>query len=146
MEEQLLPPTPETKPQRTRLLTILCILTFIGSGMNLVSNFMIATFYETFVVVAETFSEKFNLPGMEMIIESRPVFFLTTGFFYAASLIGALLMWKLKKSGFHVYTIAQILLVIAPMYFLKMPGPSMPDLLLSGTFILLYSINLKTMS
>ncbi len=146
MEEQLLPPTPETRPERTRLLTILCILTFIGSGMNLVSNFMIAAFYETFVVVAETFAEKFNLPGMEMIAESRPVFFLANGLFYATSLVGSLLMWKLKKSGFHIYTIAQILLVIAPMYFLKMPGPSMPDLLISGTFIILYSMNLKTMS
>jgi len=145
MEEQLLPPTPETKTQRTRLLTILCILTFIGSGMNLISSFMIAAFYDAFVAVAETFSEKFNLPGMEMIIESRPVFFLTNGLFYVASLAGALLMWNLRKAGFHVYTIAQILLVIAPMYFLKMQGPSMPDLLLSGTFIILYSMNLKTM-
>ncbi len=145
MEEQLLPPTPEAKTQRTRLLTILCILTFIGSGMNLISSFMIAAFYDTFVEVAKTFAEKFNLPGMEMIVESPPVFFLTTGLFYAASLTGALLMWNLKKAGFHVYTIAQILLVIAPMYFLKMQGPSMPDLLFSGTFVILYGMNLKTM-
>jgi len=146
MEEQLLPPTPEAKTQRARVLTILCILTFIGSGMNLVSGFMIAAFYDAFVVVAETFAEKFKLPGMEIILESRPVFFLTSGLFYTASLTGAILMWNLKKAGFHVYTIAQILLLFSPMYFLKMQGPSMPDLLISGTFVILYSLNLKSMT
>jgi len=145
MEEQLLPPTPEDKPKRTRLLTVLCILTFIGSGMNLFSGFMTAAFYDTFTSVAQAVAEKFKLPGMESLLESPPALFLTLGFFYSASLTGALMMWNLKKAGFHVYTIAQILIIIAPMYFLKMQGPSMPDLLLSGTFIIFYSINLKTM-
>jgi hypothetical protein len=96
--------------------------------------------------IAETFAEKFNIPGMDLLAEAKPIYFIATAACYAVSLAGALLMWNLRKTGFHLYTIAQILLVIAPMYFFHLPSPSMLDILLSGTFILLYSTNLKIMS
>jgi len=83
---------------------------------------------------------------MEMFTNGPSLFFAFSALIYAASITGAVYMWKLKKIGFHVYTISQILLVIAPMYFFKLPGPGLMDILLAGAFILLYSMNLKTMS
>jgi hypothetical protein len=146
MEE--LPPgsVPETRPPRPTLLTVLCILTFIGSGMNLFSSFVIAGFYDVFVEIAHEFAERFKFPGIDLLLETKPIFFLVSGIFYAGSLAGAVLMMRLKKAGFHVYTIFQILLVIAPMYFMHLPSPGFPELLFSGLFILLYSMNLKFMS
>jgi len=145
MEEPGILPDQKVKSQRPKLLTVLCILTFIGSGMNFFSNAMIAAFYDAFTEIAGTFAEKFNLPGMDIIMESPPVFFLASAILYAGSFAGAFLMWRLRKTGFHIYTIAQILLIIAPMYFLKMSKPSFFDILFSGIFVVLYSINLKTM-
>jgi hypothetical protein len=146
MEELTHGPMPETKPQRPTLLTVLCILTFIGSGMNLFSSFVIAGFYEVFVEIAHEFAEKFKLPGIDLLMEAQPIFFLVSGIFYAGSLAGAVLMMRLKKAGFHVYTIFQIMLVIAPMYFMHLPSPGFPEMLFSGLFILLYSMNLKFMT
>ncbi|MCK9204389.1 MAG: hypothetical protein M0P58_08160 [Bacteroidales bacterium] len=146
MEEITQPPLPELKPKRNNLLTLLCILTFIGSGMNLLSSLTIAGFYDTFVEVAQVFSEKFKLPGMETMMEAKPIFFLVSGLFYAGSLVGAYYMFRLKKNGFHIYTIFQILLIIAPMYFMHMAGPSLFDILLSGAFVLLYGTQLKFMT
>jgi len=146
MEENTLSQPTETKPKRPNLLTILCILTFIGSGMNLFSSLVIAGFYDIFVEIAKEFSEKFNLPGIDMLLETKPLFFLVTGLFYAGSLVGAALMMQLKKTGFHIYTIFQILLVLAPMYFMHLSHPGTPDLLFSGLFVLLYGMNLKYMS
>ncbi len=143
MEEPILPAVPEAKPKRPNLLTVLCILTFVGSGMNFFSSIVIAAFYNTFTEVARTLAEKFSIPGIDMILESPPSFFFTSGILYAISFAGAMLMWNLKKIGFHVYTIAQILLILAPMYFLKLPGPSLFDILFSGMFVILYSVNLK---
>jgi hypothetical protein len=137
---------PESKPQRPTLLTVLCILTFIGSGMNLFSSLVIAGFYDIFVEIAREFADKFKLPGIDMLLEAQPLFFLVSGIFYAGSLVGAILMMQLKKAGFHVYTIFQILLIIAPMYFMHLASPGLPELLFSGLFILLYSMNLKFMS
>ncbi|MCX6247773.1 MAG: hypothetical protein NTW10_08580 [Bacteroidetes bacterium] len=146
MEELTPGALPETKPQRPTLLTVLCILTFIGSGMNLFSGLVIAGFYDVFVEIVQEFGKKFNIPGIDQLLEARPLFFLVTALFYAGSIVGAILMMQLKKTGFHVYTIFQILLVIAPMYFMHLSSPGFPEMLFSGLFILLYSMNLKFMS
>ncbi|MCK9421778.1 MAG: hypothetical protein M0Q38_04210 [Bacteroidales bacterium] len=145
MEELTQHPLPETKPKRPNLLTVLCILTFIGSGMNMLSSLIIAGFYDTFIEVVQVFAEKFKLPGIDSLLEANPRYFLFSGLFYAGALVGALLMFRLKKAGFHVYTIFQILLILSPMYFMHLSGPSIPDIIFSGTFILLYSTNLKFM-
>jgi len=114
--------------------------------MNAFSSLMIAAFFEPFQVIAADLAEKFTLPGLDIMLNATPVFFLASGLLYIGSLTGALLMWKLRKTGFHTYTIAQILLLIAPVYFLKLPSPSILDLVLSGLFIILYSTQLKSMN
>jgi hypothetical protein len=145
--EEITPGThTETGPKRPALLTVLCILTFVGSGMNLISSLFIAGFYDTFVEVVQVIADKFKIPGTEALLEARPIFFLVSGIFYAGSLVGAVLMMRLKKAGFHAYTISQILLVMAPMYFMHLAGPGIPELLFSGLFVFLYSLNLKFMS
>jgi hypothetical protein len=137
-------PTPSV-PKRPVLLTVLCILTFIGSGMNIFSGLIISLFHDTFLTIAEELSENLDLPGIEVILQAPPVFFLSSALLYAGSLTGAVMMWNLRRNGFHVYAISQILHLIAPMYFLKLAGPSIIDLIFSGIFIILYSLNLKFM-
>jgi hypothetical protein len=146
MEEMQSDPARESKPIRPNFLGILCILTFLGSGMNLISSFIIAVFYDQFTIVAESLSKSFDLPGLEMIMAGKPMFFGLSALIYAGSITGAVLMWRLKKVGFHVYTIFQILLILLPMYFFHLPRPSLADIIFSGIFIILYSSNLKFMS
>jgi len=51
----------------------------------------------------------------------------------------------LKKAGFHIYTIAQILLLIIPKLFIpNLPFPGM-ELLISFLFVFYYSRFLKIM-
>lgn len=138
--------SPENREERPRMLTIVCILTFIGSGMNLFSNLIIVLFFDSFKLVVANLTETLKLPGMEMLLQGPVMFFGALVLVYAGSLAGALLMWRLKKTGFHIYAISQILLILAPMYFFKIPAPGILDVLLAGVFILLYSMNLKVMS
>jgi hypothetical protein len=145
MEEIPTGSEPTPRPARPVMLTVLCILTFIGSGMNFMSGLLFFAFYDVFLSVLGNLAKTMNLPGMEILQEAKPSFFLFSAFFYALSFAGALLMFNLKKTGFHLYTIAQILLIVATMYFLKLPGPSILDVILSGIFIVLYGIHLKFM-
>ncbi len=138
-------PAREEPAGRTRLLSVLCILTFIGSGLNIISGLAIGTFFSDFVTVANDLAETYKLPGMEMITEGTPGFFFISALLYAGSVGGAIMMWNLRRTGFHLYTISQILLILAPMYFFKLPGPSVLDLVLTGLFVILYSMNLKSM-
>ena len=146
MEELNQEPVTGSKVKRPVLLSILCILTFIGSGMNLISNLFIFFFYSSFKTVAPDIIKTFKIPGMDTILSAQPFFFLVSAAIYGISLGGAYYMWNLQKRGFHLYTVAQILLILALMYFLKLPRPSVADLIISGSFIILYSTNLKYMS
>jgi hypothetical protein len=146
MEENAVTDPTLNQPLRPKMLTILCILTFIGSGMNFFSSFTISVFHETFVTLGAVVAERFELPGIEMILNADPAFFWLSTIFYILSFTGAWMMWTLKKAGFHIYTISQILLILAPMYFFQLHGPALPDIILSGTFIILYSTHLKQMS
>jgi hypothetical protein len=146
MEETTPQPVIQPTPKRPLYLTVLCILTFIGSGMNMISSLLIFIFFDAFQSVGENITKTFDLPGIDVILNARPVFFAVSVVIYGLSAFGAYQMWKLIKHGFHIYTIAQILLIIVPMYFFKLSAPSFADIILSGIFVALYSANLKHMS
>jgi hypothetical protein len=146
MEEVPGRPAREQAVTRPMLLTVLCILTFIGSGLNIISGLAIGTFFAEFVRIASDLAETYKLPGTEIITEGSPGFFFISSLIYAGSVAGAVLMWRMIRTGFHVYAISQILLLIAPMYFFKLPGPSLPDIIFTGLFIILYSMNLRIMT
>jgi hypothetical protein len=147
MEEQpLLPPT-ENRVSRPNLLTVICILTFIGSGIYFFSSLMVFLFFNTFKAAAPEIAKIWKLPEMaEIFTNVSPFFFACMAGISLLAISGAVQMWKLHRMGFHIYAVAQILLIIAPMYFFRRPGPSIPDVLISGIFVMLYASNLKKMS
>jgi chromate transport protein ChrA len=83
---------------------------------------------------------------MELFLGAKPIYFAVTAVINALAVAGAIRMWQMRKQGFHMYTVAQILVIIAPMYFFRLPSPDFFSILLSGVFVMLYSSNLKKMS
>ncbi len=134
--------------ERPRLLAVICILTFIGSGMTLFSNTMIFTFFDQFKAI---FSSQGGLSflGTKMDVGSllniNPSFYLLQALFSASSLAGAILMWNFRKIGFHLYTSAQIFMLIIPKLFLPaLPFPVF-ELSVSALFVYLYYKHLPLM-
>ncbi len=146
MEEQQMLPDIETKEKRPTLLTVLCILTFIGSGLNAFSNLMVFIFYDASMKFTAEMIKAFKISGMEQFQAAKPIYFASTAVINALAVAGAIWMWQLRKPGFHIYTISQILVILAPMYFFHLSSPDFFSILLSGTFIVLYSSYLKKMS
>jgi hypothetical protein len=136
----------KTKPG---FLKVLLILTFIGSGMTMLSNLVVFTFFDQMKMVVTTQMANYTFMGTKMdftpFFEISPYFYLIQGLLSGLSLSGAIMMWDLKKLGFHLYTIAQILLLIVPKLFIKgLPFPGM-ELLISFIFVFYYSRFLKIM-
>jgi hypothetical protein len=146
MEEQQMLPATESRKKRPNLLTILCILTFIYSGLGAFSNLMVFIFFDASMKFAAELVKAFKLPGMDLFLNAKPIYFAATALINALAVAGAIMMWQLRKLGFHIYTVSQILVILAPMYFFRLPGPDFFSILLSGVFVLLYSSNLKKMS
>jgi len=159
----------EVKP-RPGFLTVLCVLSFISTGLGLVSG-LINMFsgpsskeqmLQAKVEMTKSISQMKGM-GMQSFADMLEKIQMMTqeinDSFYLASVIslitvvlglyGVFLMWKGFKKGFHFY-IVYCLLTIASLYIYVSPSnvPSVVvifNLALSGLFILMYSRNLKWM-
>ncbi len=138
----------EQPTERPRLLAVICILTFIGSGMTLFSNTMIFTFFDQFkTIFASQGGLEFLGTKMDVgsLLDISPLFYLLQATFSALSLAGAIMMWNFRKTGFHLYAVAQILMLIIPKLFLPaLPFPVF-ELSVSALFVYLYYKHLPLM-
>ncbi|MFU8842392.1 MAG: hypothetical protein ACNA7V_01145 [Bacteroidales bacterium] len=133
----------DQRAERPELLKILCILSFIGSGLSAVSNLVIwLTFNQLDLVIEDMIT---NFPELETILSGGKGFFISGFVLYSISLFGVLQMWKLKKIGFHYYTGAQIFILLLPVITIESFQVPILSIILTLAFILAYSSQLKFM-
>lgn len=145
MDTNLNPQTAAAK--RPNGLTLLCILTFIGSGLNALTYLFMAVNLNTMkdlLLYSDTYAELYaSVPAMEaavtQVVSLGPLFFWVQALLCLASLAGAICMFKRIFAGFHIYTIAQCLLILWNMY---QTGWGVPygSIFLSGAFVALYAM------
>ena len=86
--------------------------------------------------------------GMDMMLQIDRKYWLFLALLFIASLIGVLRMFKSDKRGVHIYSIAQILLLINASGYLYPNQPQsgfLSDLMLTLIFIMLYYLHFKRM-
>ena len=138
-----LPENKTNKKGRPELLTLLCILTFIGSGLAAFSYFFIFISYDEIGTMMKEMD--FDFSGFEIMMSGGKRFFAAGFILYSISLGGAIQMWKLNKIGFHLYTAAQVFILILPVVMIKSLPFSIFSLLLTLVFILGFFSQLKFM-
>ena len=158
-----------TPKKRPTFITVLCILSLIGSGgFGLLQPlYQYATFDKTYPEKVEQIEmgiEQMEDAGMdsgtfydmavnglialEKTKENLAPMTATNVLFAIFSLIGIFLMFKLKKDGFYLYTVANLFWMLVPLYFI---GPEIGMMMLGFgafitiLFIILYAVNLKHM-
>lgn len=165
-----------TLPQpRNTFITVLCILTFIGSGWGIVSGlfniYTASKMGDSIEEVSEGMEDAIDdIQDNDGLSDSQKDFFesIFTGISESVTpenvrnaalvsilsclltIAGALLMWNLNKKGFYLY-VAGIVLIIAGTLFVF--GGSLMGVfyaLSAGfwgvVFIILYGVNLKHMN
>lgn len=158
---------PFETPKRPLFITVLCTLTFIGSGWNALSNLF--TIFTSNLATANMQIEQYS----NMVGEAGETSAFMNGFFNSSietlkimavhgqkiaimqlvlsllSLVGAILMFRLKRFGFYLYTPAQVLSLFVMPYFAGFSALILIGMASSGIFtllfIILYAINLKHM-
>jgi hypothetical protein len=135
--------TQTIRKKRPELLTLLCILTFIGSGLAAFSNlFIFLSFDDVQNIISEY---DFNFPEFEMVLSGGKKFFITGFVLYTISLLGAIQMWKLRKIGFHLYTGSQVFILLLPVVSINYYQFPVLGLIVTVAFIIAYASNLKYM-
>ncbi|MBV2247309.1 MAG: hypothetical protein KUL83_09110 [Lentimicrobium sp.] len=131
--------------KRPPSLTLLCIMSFIGSGASLLSSVVVALAYNMLPAIAEQSPLPQAKEMIEFVLLGGRIFFVWMSIWYALSLIGVYFMWKLRKKGFHFYTISQLLMLITPLFLFPNYQLPISNLLLTGSFILAYRLNMRFM-
>ena len=132
--------------ERPTLLKVLCILSWIGSGIQILTS----TIYSMYV--DQTVKQEIIalLPNYDMKAMYQKVFDLmdNTSIWYLLLYLGNIgvvyLMWNFKKNGFYGYILIQILILFVP--FLVTPfqiSQLVTSSLFTMIFIFLYGINVK---
>jgi hypothetical protein len=126
-EQQEQQPLPKETSPNLVFLKILCVITFIGSGLGFISYGVIGLIRDFFSSNLSLIPDETNRELIGMLLSAGRMFFFLNAILYAVSLAGAILLWRLKKIGFHLYTASQLLLLILPLAYIKgfpMPGAS----------------------
>ena len=133
----------ETNPirKRTDFLTVLCILTWVGSGLSIL-------FYGFQLLTLGALQRAFGASagwGTLLLVSHviAPLFCIA----------GSVLMWNLKKPGFFIYLAGQLIPVLLSFFIAlviyETKGPSLVFSILTNVipigFIVLYSLQVKDM-
>lgn len=130
--------------KRTTFLTVLCILTWVGSGLSLL-YYGIMYFSMALIVQNVTGENKYsNWMGLNLIAGLiAPVL----------TILGAVFMWRLRKWGFIMYVTGEMGMVVMSflqyilLYRIMNEGllwPAFTSLIPIG-FTIMYALNLKHM-
>lgn len=155
--------------QRPTFLTVLCILSFIGTGFGILGALIglaMAPMYKTMSETANMDMENAmgdlssQSPGLgsffsklmgtsQAMMEHAMVLNLVNLVCVGIALFGVIQMWKLKKVGFYLYTAMEIIILVFPivlMGFNFLLGFSLVfGFIFTAGFIIMYALNLKAM-
>lgn len=132
--------------KRPKFLSVLCILTFVFTGLGTLSCIitpLTADMVKEYMVNAPNYDEVLMADSLK-VIEAGWGYYLLTLALTLGSMIGAILMWKLNKNGFHFYTFSNLAILFIPTLVLGIPI-SWVSIILSIAFIGMYAIHLKYM-
>ncbi len=155
----------ETSNQKKRPvgMTILLVLSLINACWNIFSSFLslimkrgmtemynsgqFEEMMQPFSAMGGDFSKAMN-EAMHVYSQIDSKFYFILMVLFIASLIGVIRMFKGDKRGFHIYSIAQICMLINNSVFiypLQKPSPFFSDLMFTLIFVLLYYLYFKRM-
>ena len=80
---------------------------------------------------------------IEEMLETPRAFFICSALLYAMSLCGIVQMWNVNKAGFHMYTLAQLLLLLVTVLFLGRERLALGDVMLTLLFVVYYFIAMR---
>lgn len=63
----------------------------------------------------------------------------------AMSVVGCVLMWNLRRAGYHYYAIAQLLMLVLPLLFLGKGYLGPGDVMFTALFLFIYYLQLKSL-
>ena len=127
-------------------LHILLVLSMIWAGLSCFSyimmGIMMPTLQSYYSAHPDVLPEEFYTM-MEQMFEIPQTYYVVCGLLFALELIGAVLMWNLRRSGFHCYALARLLLLLLPLLFIGRGAVALGNVMFAILFIFVYYLLLR---
>lgn len=161
------------EPKRPQLLTVICVLTFIMCGLTFLGGIWnifqsspekMAESIEQMRAVSPEMADQMEQQLIEMQESTYAQVAPYINFIYILlSFLGAFMMWKLKKKGFYIYLVGELLpyvgLIFSGKQAMAMMGSAGGGMaqaagiaimvfmvIFDAAFIIMYAVNLKHMN
>lgn len=129
--------------------TALCIAAFILGGVSIVVGIfstIASKNYEIFEAIPFLANAGFGVASFVGLFFSVTYLLLSV-----IAFIGIVQMWYLLRVGFWLYTVAHVLMILAPFILLKLPYQMLlkfmsPMLIFLPVFLILFALNYKKLS
>ena len=108
------------------------ILSILGSSIGFAGAFGAAFFYEATVKKIASLT---NVTSTEKL---SPLYFALFGALFCVSLVGAIQLFRMKRSGFYLYLPAQVLLMLIPVLWLDGNAFSSTNAIFTAIFCGIY--------
>ena len=154
---------------RPTFLTVICIISFVGLGLSIINNlFSIAfgAFSSTFYPfiqdgmeqalnevsasdpAASAFMEQI-FSSVLKVFEVMPILASIGLALAIVALVGVIMMWNLKKTGFYLYSGAKVIMIFYPMILIGVNFittiAALSGFVVAAVFITMYALNLRSM-
>ena len=83
---------------------------------------------------------------MQRLFEMPRGYFAGAGLLYVLEVLGAALMWRLRWTGFHCYTLARLLLLLLPLLFLGRGFVGLGDVMMALLFVAVYYMLMRQLT
>ena len=151
-----------TPAKRPTFLTVLCIISFVGIAFSLIGGIMSYFTYSALVSTGDMLGNM-KTEGGEQMGQALNAVADVMGLDYGKMalnalvvallnipiLIGVLMMWKQKKTGFYIYAGVEVIQCLMPFILVGGLAGGISGILyaiVAIVFIVLYGLNLKSMS
>lgn len=136
------------KANITTLRFVLALI-IIGLAMNSISELMLGIFHPKIAAIYE--SGALNFPEMykvafENTLEIPRLCDILDGILSVVALIGAILMWNLKRTGFHLYAIGKLLIIAVAILFLGKANVQLGNIMMTFLLIAFFFYTLKSLN
>jgi hypothetical protein len=132
-----------------RSLHVLLVISFIITGSQLIWEIlgvagMFPLINEVYANTPSEYSSVFTIK-MEQEMAIPQWYNILRALLDLTSIVGLVLMWKLRKNGFHAYTLSKLLLMLLPLMFLDRSYVGFGDIMIAVLFIAYYFFLLKNL-
>lgn len=124
-----------------KTLHVLLVISFIVSGLyflsELVSGLTLPWMQRYYAAHPEVMPDQWNIL-LERSLSIPQWYYLLCALLDAISVIGLVLMWRLRRNGFHCYALSKLLLILMPLLFLDRSYVGAGNIMLGVLFIVYY--------